>query len=422
MKRALISLSTAILISSSALANDLPAAPPEKVGLSAVGLGRVTAHLKSEVEKGRIPGAVVAVARRGHLAYFEAVGYQDAASKAPMPKDAIFALSSMTKPMVSVALMMLHDEGKLQLSDAVGRYLPQLAKMQVGVVKIDTDGKETVEMVPAARQPTIQDLLRHTSGIGQSTSGATAVHKMWPGSSLSVAATLTGSELIDALSKVPLLHQPGTIWDYGLSTEVLGIIMEKIAGTTLSGLLEERLWKPLGMADTGFSIPAAKKSRHAQAFPDDPVTKKPQSLLHADRPVKFECGGACAVGTVMDYLRFAQFMLNGGTLDGRRLISRKTVELMTADHLTADVRARTTNPNLQPGYGFGLGYTVRGQTGIATTLGSPGEYGWGGFYGTYFIVDPKEELVMVYMTAAPGAAYLQNRLLVKNLVAQSIID
>jgi CubicO group peptidase (beta-lactamase class C family) len=424
MRHIFISAIAAFFIYSPAVANAFSKGPPEKVGLSSEGLQRVTSMLKAEIEKGRLPGAVLAVARKGQIAYFEAFGYQDAAAKAPMPPDAIFSIASMTKPMVSVAIMMLHDEGKLFLSDPIGKFLPQLGKMQVGVIKSDTSGKETVETVPADRPPTIQDLLRHTSGFTYGGRGTTAIHKLWPATSTSAVTTYTGPEFIEALSKVPLLYQPGTAWDYGLSTDVLGLVVEAITGRPVGAFLEERIWKPLGMNDTSFSVPDAKKGRYALAFPNDPVTKNPQSVMHApgQTPPKFECGGACAVSTAADYLRFAQMLLNGGVLDGKRLLSRKTVELMTADHLPADVRARTTHPLLAPGFGFGLGFAVRTHTGIAATGGTVGDYAWGGAFGTYFSIDPKEELALVYMAAAPGAVFVHNRTLIKNLVVQSIVD
>ena len=295
--------------------------------------------------------------------------------------------------------------------------------MQVGVVKTDPTGKETIETVPTVRPPTIQDLLRHTSGFTYGGRTTTIVHKHWPSSALGVAFDYTGLEFIEALTKIPLVDQPGTAWEYGFSTDVLGLVVEAIAGKSLGAFLEERIWKPLGMTDTSFTVPDAKKGRYALAFPNDPVTKNPQTVMHASgKPLKFECGGACAVSTTMDYLRFAQMLLNGGILDGKRLLSRKTVELMSADHLAPDVRARTTNPVLAPGYGFGLGFTVRTHAGVAPQAGTVGEFAWGGAFGTYFLIDPKEQLALVYMSAAPGAVFVHNRLLVKNLVPQSIID
>jgi CubicO group peptidase (beta-lactamase class C family) len=406
-----------------ALADGLPIAVPEKVGLSSERLQVLTATLKGEVEKGQLPGAVIAVARRGQLAYFEAVGFRDAQSKAPMPQDAIFSIASMTKPMVSVAIMMLHDEGRLFLSDPVGKYLPALANMQVAVIKTDTEGKNSVQTVPAQRQPTIQDLLRHTSGFIYGGRGTTEVHKMWPASSSVASVTYTGPEFIAALSKAPLLYQPGTVWDYSLSVDVLGLIVEGISGKSLGAFLEERIWKPLGMVDTGFSIPDTKKARYALAFPNDPLTNKPQSVLHAaGKPLKFECGGGCAVSTAMDYLRFAQMLANNGTLEGQRILSRKTVEMMTTDQLGAEIRARSISPLLAEGYSFGLGFTVRTESGRAALAGSIGDFSWGGAFGTYFWVDPKEEMAVVFMAAAPSEIRAHLRTLTKNLVLAAIVD
>ena len=249
------------------------------------------------------------------------------------------------------------------------------------------------------------------------------MHKLWPASSSAASVTYTGSEFIDAISKTPLLYQPGTVWDYSLSTDVLGLVIEAISGKSLSAFLDERIWKPLGMVDTAFTVPDTKQTRYALAFQNDPLTNMPQSVLHASgKPLKFECGGACAVSTAMDYLRFAQMLLNGGVLEGKRILSRKTVELMTADHLAPDVRARTTNPLLPAGFGFGLGFSVRTHTGLAPLAGTVGDYAWGGAFGTYFWVDPKEQLTAIFLSAAPGQLYFHNRALVKNLVVQSIVD
>ena len=421
--RALTAALTTALLSCPVLADTLPMSVPEKVGLSSERLQRLTATLKAEVEQGRLPGAVIAIARKGQLAYFEAVGFRDAEAKTPMPQDAIFSIASMTKPMVSVAIMMLHDEGKLFLSDPVGKYLPALANMQVATIKTDAGGKSTVETEPAQRQPTIQDLLRHTSGFIYGGRGTTEVHKMWPASSSSSSVTYTGPEFITAVSKVPLLYQPGTVWDYSLSVDVLGLIVEAISGKSLGVFLQERIWKPLGMVDTSFIIPDTKKARYALAFPNDPLTNKPQSVLHAaGKPLKFECGGGCAVSTTMDYLRFAQMLLNKGTLEGQSLLSRKTVEMMTTDQLGAEVRARSTSPLLAAGYSFGLGFTVRTHAGQAPLAGTTGDYSWGGAFGTYFWVDPKEEMAVVFMAAAPGDIRTHFRMLVKNLVLASTID
>jgi CubicO group peptidase (beta-lactamase class C family) len=408
----------------SALADQLTVIAPEKVGLSEERLQRLTAALQAEVDAGQMPGAVVAIARKGQAAYLHTFGWIDPVRKTPMALDSIFSIASMTKPMVSVAIMMLHEEGKLQLSDPIGKYLPQLAKMELGSVKTDPAGKATVERAPPKRQPTVQDLLRHTAGFPYG--GTRRDHeliKLWPAGSVDSAFTYSGPEFLEKLSQLPLQHEPGTVWDYSVAVDVQGFIVEAVTGKSLSAFLEERIWKPLDMADTGFSVPEAKKARYALAFANDPVSGKPQSIPHASgKPIKFDCGGGCAVSTALDYLRFAQMLVNGGTLDGKRLLSRKTIELMVSDQLGPEVRARTTNPILNEGYSFGLGFAVRSQTGIAPVAGTTGDYNWGGAYGTFFWGDPKEEMAVVYMVAAPGEGRGRLRTLVRNMVLQSIAD
>jgi CubicO group peptidase (beta-lactamase class C family) len=412
----------AVLGCTPALADTFPQSAPERVGLSSERLQRIAPVLKADVEKGRIPGAVVAIARKGKLAYFETVGFLDAARKVEMPRDAIFSLASMSKPMTSIAIMMLIEEGRLFLADPVAKYLPAMADMKVGVVKTDAEGEATVETAAAKHQPTIQDLLRHTSGLTYGGRGATPVHKLWPAGSAVAAVNYTGPELIAHIGKLPMLYQPGTVWDYSLSVDVLGLVVETITAQSLGAFLQERLWGPLGMVDTSFAIPDNKRSRYALAFPNDPLTGKAQTVLHAGKPIKFDCGGACAAGTAIDYLRFSQMLVNGGVLDGKRIVSRAMLEMMTSDQLGPDIRARTTSPTLGEGYTFGLGFAVRQEAGIAPIAGSKGDYTWGGAYGTYFWVDPKEELVAVFMSAAPGEIRLHYRALLRSLVLQAIAD
>jgi len=408
----------ALVACTSVLAETLPVTAPEKVGMSKARLDQITTVFKEEIDKNQLPGAVIGVVRRGQLVYFESLGYRDPTSKDAMPANAIFAIASMTKPMVSIAIMMLHDEGKLLLSDPVGKFLPALADRKVGVVKGDT-----LETVAAIHQPTVQDLLRHTSGFTYGGRGDTPVHKLWPASSGTSGTTMTSQEFVATLAKAPLLYQPGTVWDYSLSVDVLGLIVEAVSGKPLAAFLQERLWTPLGMVDTGFSVPEAKKARHAQAFANDPRNGKPQFVLQADgKPLKFDCGGGCAMSTAPDYLRFARMLANGGTLDGKRIIAPRTLAMMTTDQLGADVRARTTSPVLPKGYGFGLGFAVRTQPGIAAFAGSEGDYYWGGAYGTYFWVDPKEQLTAVLMAAAPGEIRAQNVPTLRNLVMQAITE
>lgn len=397
-------------------ADPLPRAKPEAVGMNSARLALIGAALKSDVEKGRMPGAVVAVARKGKLVYYEAVGYREKASGAPMTKDTIFSIASMTKPMTSVALLMLSEEGKVLISDPVGKYLPPLANMRVAA-SLENPG----ETVPAVRQPTLQDILRHTAGLLYGGRGNTALHKMYPGSSSSSGTSMTGAEFIAKLGSLPLAYQPGTVWDYSLAVDVNGLVVEAVAGKTLGQVLGERLWGPLGMKDTSFTIPADKHVRYASWLPNDPDTGKPQTVLDLRKPLKFECGGGCGASTAGDYLRFAQMLANKGTLGKSRILGRKTVEYMTADHLGPEVQNNI--PRVDPartGYGFGLGVAVRRQDGITPINGTAGDYHWGGAYGTFFWVDPKEELVVVFMAHAPGVIRTHYRALLGGMVLQAI--
>ncbi len=404
----------------------LPRVDPASVGLSAERLARIGAALKSEIEKGVLPGAVVAIARRGKLAYFEAFGALDPATKTPMRQDAIFSIASMTKPIVSVGIMMLHEEGKLSISDPIGKYLPQMANMQVADMKTDASGAVTVSTKPPKRQPTIQDLLRHTSGIPYGARGNTPVHKMWPPSSSGTATTYTGAEFLEKIGKLPLLYEPGTVWDYSLSVDVQGLIIEAVSGKPLGAFLAERIFNPLGMVDTSFALPDAKKDRYAGAYAINPATGKPQTVLHAraGKPLKFECGGGCLASTASDYIRFSQMLLNGGSLEGKRLLGKHTVAYMTSDHLGPEVQNNIYVLDAsRVGYGFGLGFAVRRQDGISGVAGSHGDYNWGGAYGTYFWNDPKEELTVVYMAHTPGPGIRQyHRALMHALALQAIVE
>lgn len=397
----------------------LPVVAPGKVGLSAERLARIVTVFKKEVDEGRIPGVVVAVARRGKLAYFETVGFQDKSGNVPMRKDSLFSIASMTKPWASLAIMMLVEEGRILLADPVGKYLPPLANMKVAAIKTDASGKQTVENVPATRQPTVQDLLRHTSGLTYGARGNTIVHKMHPPSSSGSSTTWTGKEFVEKLGTLPLVNQPGAAWEYSVSVDVLGLIVEAVSGKSLGAFLDERLFRPLGMVDSGFAVRDTQKSRYALALAKDPATGKTQSVLHASgKTLKFECGGGCGVSTASDYIRFAQMLLNKGTLDGRRIVGRKTIQLMTANHLDPE----TVNNVPQKGYGFGLGFAVRLGEGRTPYQGSTGDFNWGGAYGTYFWVDPREDLAVVFMSVGPGPIRVTYRNMITSLVLSSIVD
>lgn len=399
-------------------ADPLPAARPEEVGLSSQQLARISTVLKADIDKGRIPGAVVAIARKGRLAYYEAFGYTDKEAGTPMTKDAIFAIASMTKPMVGVAIMQMMEETRLQMSDPVSRWFPDLGKLPVGVVK-----NGVMESVPARRQITVQDLLRHTSGLTYGARGNTPMHKTQPASSGAAAERYTGGEFIEALSKAHLVYQPGTAWDYGLSIDVLGLILEKEHGKNLGAVLSERIWKPLGMVDTSFLVPPEKAKRYARALKNDPDTGKPQASSDRTKADKFECGGGCAASTAADYLRFGQMLLNRGKLGDARILSSRTVDYMTANHLTRDIANYIADADpTKAGYEFGLTMAVRTSAGGPTMMGSPGVFTWSGASGTEFWVDPKEQLVVVLMTAGPGTIRWHYRRLINALVYQSLVD
>jgi len=414
-----------ILAASLAFAQGLPTASPEAVGLSSARLARVTELVKGEIAKGRYPGAVALVARHGKVAYFEALGQRDPQSGAPMTKDAIFRLYSMTKPFASVAVMTLVEDGKILLNDPVSKYLPKLKGLQVSVPRVDPQtGRVSYALVPAEREITIQDLLRHTSGLvyGVFTSHA-GVKEAYAKEGVDWE-NVTSAEQVERLARVPLAHQPGSAWEYGLSTDVLGRVVEAVSGATLGQFLQERLFAPLRMTDTAFLVPNGKAARLAQPFAKDPVSGDAVKLLDVTVAQKNDAGGAGSAGTVADYARFSQMLLNGGQLDRVRILGRATVAQMTSDHLGAHLGdIRVASPILARGYGFGLGFAVRKETGLNWVTGSAGEYRWGGAAGTAFWVDPKEQMIVVWMTQAqPGPRRGEDRDLFRQLVQAALVD
>lgn len=408
----------AVLFSSVALcaaADSLPVAKPEAVGLSSARLERLAQAIKQDVDRGRMPGAVVAIARKGKLVYYESFGFVDKAAGTPMPKDAIFALASMTKPMVAVAALMLAEQGDLLLNDPIGNYLPELKDMKVA-------GSHGIEA--AHRQPTLQDMLRHTAGVSYGNRGDTPLHKLYE-AKLKSAANQSGAEFLQELGKLPLHYQPGTQWEYSHGLDVTGLAVEAVTKKRLGEFMQERLFEPLGMVDTGFVVPAAKQARIARPLPVDPDTGRTTAFRLPVTPWQYDCGGGCASGTALDYVRFAQMLLNKGTFEGNRLLSRKTVEYMTSNQLGPDVdvsRLHEFPVEHMDGFGFGLGVAVRTQSGVAGVLGTPGEFMWSGAQGTMFWVDPKEEMVVVFLANTPGPARRHYRELVKTLVEQAIAD
>lgn len=416
-----------------AYAQGLPVAAPEAVGMSHGRLQRIGTALGAEVDAGRIAGGVVLVARRGKLVYAAAVGYQDKAAGVRMAPDTIFRIYSMTKPLVSVAAMMLVEEGRLQLTDPVTKFLPALKPPGVSAAQADVEfAKLTYSTVPVAREMTVQDLLRHTAGLayGEITQNA-PVKKGLQDAGIAKsgvdydARDLSPAEQVERLAKVPLAHQPGTVWEYSLASDVLGRVVEAVSGQRLADFMAQRLFGPLGMVDTGFWIPPASIGRLAQPLATDPAGGATLKLIDVSAPPAADSGGAGGVSTAVDYLRFAQALLDGGRLGDVRILSRTSVALMTSDHLGTRIAAPTTPGELllgTPGYTFGLGFAVRQGPGIAGVHGSQGEFMWGGYAGTYFWVDPKEQLVGVYMSQMTGTTRPAYRRLVKNLVYQAIDD
>lgn len=408
--------------SAPANADPLPRAIPEDVGMSTERLARIDDVLNADIQHGDLPGAVVAIARRGRLVYFKAFGFRDKAAGTPMTTDTIFNIASMTKPLTTVAALSLQEQGKLLIDDPVSKYISGFTDMKVAIQ--NPGNTAIIGRVAANRAITIRDLLTHTSGLIYGGRGATAVHKFYPAGSGDAAEALTGSEFLAKLSAAPLLYQPGTVWDYGFGLDITGLIVEALTKESLGADLDAQVFKPLGMSDTGFLIPPDKVARYAHALPNDPATGLPQTVgSDATKPTKFECGGGCAVSTAGDYLRFASMLLNRGEFDGKRILSRKTVEYMTADQLGPNVRNLIGNADpTRVDYSFGLGLAVRTTPGIVHSLGSVGTFTWPGASGTNWWVDPREHLAVVFMAHTPGPARWHYRELIDALVYQAIDD
>ena len=408
--------------------------PPEQVGVSKEKLGRIHDALQESIADGKLAGTVVLVARKGKLIYADAAGFQDKDEGKPMALDFIFRIYSMTKPLVSVAAMMLVEDGKIELTDPVSKFFPAFKGQQVSVARPAGEfARMSYTTVPADREIIVQDLLRHTAGLayGEITLNAPVKDAYikaglyLPGVRDYDARDLTPAEEVERLAKAPLAHQPGTVWEYSLAVDLLGRVVEAASGKRLADFLAQRLFEPLKMRDTGFWVPGAKMGRVAQPLAVDFASGQPIKVIDVSKEPKNDSGGAGGVSTAADYLRFAQMLLNGGQLDGTRVLSRTTVALMTSDHLGTRIAAPVTPSELllgTPGYTFGLGFAVRQGAGVAGVPGSAGEFMWAGYAGTYFWVDPKEELVAVYMSQAPSTARAYYRKLVKQLVYAAIVN
>ena len=385
----------------------LPQAKPESLGLSPVRLQLMSDAFKREIDKGTIPGATIMVARKGQIGWFDALGRQSPAASTPMAHNTIFRIFSMTKPIASVGIMMLVEEGHFLLSDPVAKFIPEFANQQVGV---ENNGK--LDLVPLKRPMTVQDLLRHTSGITYDHTGNGLVQQLYQQSRLR-SRKISNAEHASMVASLPLKCQPGDEWNYSRSTDILGRIVEVVSGKSLSAFLTERILAPLQMAETAFHTGEANAGRLAEPFPTDPWNgDKVQLINMLEKPV-MESGGGGLVSTTMDYARFCQMLLGGGALDGNRIIGRKTLQLMASDHLEPHVKV--DSPLMPPGHGFGLGFAVRTQSGIAPFAGSVGQFFWSGMGGTFFWIDPVEDLFAVFMSQGPGQR-TYTRTLARNLV------
>ncbi|MCX7363851.1 MAG: serine hydrolase [Alphaproteobacteria bacterium] len=377
-------------LSAAAIAQDLTVADPQRAGFSAERLARLTPWYRSQIDAGKMPGAVVAIARDGKLATLQAIGTYDRAGKIPLKPDAIFWIASMTKPVTSVAAMMLVEEGKLELDAPVARYLPELEDMRVGL-----------ERVPQKRPMQVIDLLRHTSGLTYPEEGDDALHRTYAGVS-TFRRDKTLADFVSALAAMPLLHQPGEVWEYSWGVDVLARVIEVVSVQTFDRFLESRIFKPLRMVDTGFSVPEAKLGRLV-----DPIPGGRPSLWDVTKPAKLFSGGGGLASTAPDYLRFCQMLLNGGELDGVRILAARTIQQMTTNSLPADVRfAGSLGQYVGPrvGTGWGLGFAIRTNPDFSLLPGAAGSFNWSGVWGTYFWIDPAERLIAVQMIQVPPEA------------------
>ncbi len=409
-----------LLVAQTLFAQGLTPAKPESVGMSSARLERLTSALQAYVDDDRLAGAAAIVARRGKIAYLEAVGHRDKEAGSPMATDSIFRIASQTKALVSVGVMLLQEEGTLLITDPVGKYLPEFMATTVA----QPNGRGGYDVVAARRLITIRDLLTHTAGISYGSG---------PAADQFEEAGITGwyfanrdesaGDVMARLAALPLDAHPGERWIYGYNTDILGAMIEKISDQTLGAFLRERLFDPLGMDDTHFFLPHGKADRLTTVYSatdhsgieraPDPGHMVGQGA-YVDGPRTSFSGGAGALSTVEDYATFLQMMLNGGELDGVRILSPTTVDLMTVDH-TGDIDFRGDQ-------GFGLGLSIVQDPGASRLPGSVGEYGWGGAYHSTYWVDPQEELVVVYMTQLIPAGGLDDQAKLRTLIYQSIVD
>ncbi|MBM3643352.1 MAG: beta-lactamase family protein [Alphaproteobacteria bacterium] len=427
MRVTLTAVAVAVAGTSGALAQGLPRVQQaEEVGFSSARLRVLSDRMREGVTNNELPGAVVLIARNGKIAHFGSYGHRDKDAGVAMTNDTIFRIASMTKPVVSVATLMLMERGKLTLQDPVSRFIPEFADTKVAVRKEKADGTVEWEQAPQRRPMTVQDLLRHTSGLTYGAVGANPVKQSYVDMKVTDRGK-TNAEMAVKLAKLSLAFQPGTTWEYSMSTDVLGRVVEVASGQPLDVFLEKEILAPLRMGDTGFEVSADRKARGARPMKEGPNNAMP-NVPDVTEKFTWRSGGGGMVSTAADYSRFLQMLVNGGQLDGVRLLSRKSVELMTADALPPGMptgpdmwRFEAFEPSPTRGTGFGLGFAVRTATGVNPLPGSVGDYQWGGAFGTYFWVDPKERMFAILMMQSP-AARLRYRFLMRGLTYQAIAN
>jgi CubicO group peptidase (beta-lactamase class C family) len=417
-------------LSSAALAENLQAvALARELGFDASRLERVTRVFQGYVDEGRLPGAVLLIARNGKVGYLRAFGYQDREKKLAMRPDSIFRIASMTKPIVTVGAMMLVEEGKLDLAAPVFQYLPEFKDIKVGVEKPETStAKAELILEPQKRPMTVQDLMRHTAGLVYGQFGDALIHKQYRAQNM-MDRGQSLPEMIAKLSRLPLAHQPGEVWEYSMATDVLGRVVEVVSGATLDAFIEERITKPLKMTSTAFWARSADQDRVAQPQVDPATGERPPMPDVTAKP-RWLSGGGGLVSTAADYLSFTNMLLNGGAGPDTRLLSSSTVRLMAADALPPNVgysqRAHSLMGDLAPtpaaGQGFGLGFAVRTAAGRNSLPGAVGTYYWTGAFGPTFWVDPTEKLIGIMMIQVPFADTGPYRRTIRHLAYQALLD
>ena len=414
--KASLVIATALFAATGTFADSVVRTQPAEAGLSPKGLARIGDYLKNEIAANKIPGAVMMIQRRGKVAYYETFGVRDPATKAPMTANTIFRIYSMSKPITTVAAMMLVEEGKLQLGDPVANYIPAFKDVKVGVEKKGDDGNMTLDLVPSRRPMTVQDLMRHTSGITYGFFGEGLVKKAYVDAKIS-SEDVDNAGFADRIAKLPLAYQPGSTWDYSHSTDILGRVVEVVSGKSLYQFEKERILDPLGMKDTAFYVTdKAKQPLIAEPFPNDRKIGNDADMNDPRVVRKWESGGGGMMSTIGDYARFAQMIANGGTLDGKRYLSPKTIAYMGSNHIgPASGVANGPYYLPGPGFGFGLGFAVRTEPGVSIMEGSVGEMNWSGAGGTTFWVDPKEDMFVVFMSQTVQHRG-RHRIALKNLV------